>query len=81
MELAAGSLEAYRQAQYGKEDPPEWVTSSSTQYPRLYMDSFPTASRSIKCTVGGCEGWDTTGTNLHIHLVHHHMWDTVVILE
>ena len=82
LELTAGSLTAHRQAQHGKERPPQWATPHATPDPRLYNRvSFPRASRSIGCPVEVCEGRVTTRTNLRIHFVHRHMWNTIVILE
>ena len=81
MKLSAGSLEAHRQAHNEKYHPPQWVTPLAIPDPRLYRLFFLRADRSIVYLVGVCEGWATMHTNLRIHFVYHHMWDTIVILE
>ena len=45
------------------------------------MVSLTRSAGFIGCPVEGYEGWKMTRTNIRIHFVHCHMWDTIVIME
>ena len=81
MELAAGFLEDHHQAQHGKDQPHQWVTTAVTSDPRIFRVYLPRTGGSIGCPVGGCEGRAVTRTNLRIHFVNHNVQDTVVITD
>ena len=48
---------------------------------QTYQVYFPKHSPSLQCPVAGCLGGASSRTNLRIHFVHRHVWDTTVILE
>ena len=49
--------------------------------PQTYRISFPIAVGPWECSVKGCKGRATTRMGLHVHLLHRHMWGTVIIVE
>ena len=79
--MEEGSLADHEQAQKGKKRPPQWETPPYTPYPSLYRVSYPIAAGFIGFIEGGCKGRVMMRTNLHIHFVHRHMGNTVLILE
>ena len=52
LELVSVLLAFHHQAQHENESPPQWASPLTTLGPRLYMVSFPRASRSIGFPVG-----------------------------
>ena len=54
------------------------LTAEETQ---TYRVSFLQSETTIHCPVEGFQGRAVDRTNLRIHFAHHHMWDTIIILE
>ena len=34
----------------------------------------------LVCPVEGCQDWEVRRVGIWVHFIHHHIWDTVVIL-
>ena len=49
--------------------------------PRTYKMDFLTTGGARNCPVEGCPGRAVTGMLMRVKFIHHHVWDTVVILE
>ena len=49
--------------------------------PQMYRMSFSTVAGQRDCTVKGCKGREVTRIGLHVHFLHRHMRDTMVIRE
>ena len=39
------------------------------------------SDESVECPVEGYRGWVLTNNNLQIHFVHHHVQETIVIMD
>ena len=81
VELVVVLLDAHGQTYHVKERPSQGMAPLTKPGPRLYRVSLPRSTRSIGCPVGECEERATTCTNICIHFIHHHMRDTVMIME
>ena len=46
-----------------------------------YRVSLPKSLRRIQCLVEGCLGGASNWTNLRVHFAHHHVRNTIVIME
>ena len=57
--------------------PPPHPPDKAVTY-RIY---FLQGARNIACPVGGCPGSATSRSTLWVHFLHHHVRDTVVILD
>ena len=79
--LTAELLATHRQDQHVTGQGPQWDNTPVPLEPRLYMVSFTKVDGMVGSPVKVCRGRMTTRTNLRIHFVHRHMWDTIVILE
>ena len=47
----------------------------------MYRVSFMRMTGPREFLVKGCQGRAATQTGLHMHFVHHHVWNTVVIMK
>ena len=58
-----------------------WITPAAGNGPQTYRMTFPAKGGLWNCPVVGCPGRVATRTAIRVHLVHWHVFDTVVILE
>ena len=58
-----------------------WAATSPGKEPRTYRMDFLTAGGTRNCPVEGFLGRAVTGMLMRVQFIHHHVWDTVVILE
>ena len=83
MDQAEDSLADHQQGEHGlawgylKDPPPPHPPDEAGTYRIL----LPREACGIDLPVGGCPGRETSCRALQVHFVHHHMRDTVVILE
>ena len=61
--------------------PPPPTTKHTHTHPRLYMVSFPIVTRLVECPMELCRGRALMRTKIRIHFLHHHMRDTIMILD
>ena len=82
-QLAVVSMSSHLMNQHGKAAGRrrQWTTPTEDRIPQEYRMYFPAKGGPRRCPVEGCLGKLATRTAMRVHFVHHHVLDTVVILE
>ena len=83
-EFARGSLVEHCQTQHGVMKGGSGQVGDEEDRgdePRTYRMAFPTKAGPKPCQVEGCSGRASTQTAMRVQFWHHHVRDTVVILE
>ena len=82
MGLAVRSLKSHYKIRHGigKGEHPKPPPPSPEEV-QTYWLSLSKIMAQLKCPVVRCQGETTNRTNLRVHFVHHHVKDTIVILE
>ena len=80
-DLEVGSLAEHHQVHNGPSMGNQWLATSTHPETRLYSVSFHRVAGTVECPVEGCGGLVSTRTNISIHFVHHHVQETIVIIE
>ena len=81
--LAVGSMSSHLMTRHGKAAGRrrQWTTTIEDRVLQEYRMSFSAKGCPRRFPVEGCPGTLVTSTAMRVHFVHHHVLDTVVMLE
>ena len=81
--MATGSMAGNMMTQHGRaeEEIWSWTNLVTGEEPRTYHMDFVAKEGPRSCLVEGCLVRVATRTAMHVHFLHRHAQDTVVILE